>query len=82
MSRNKQNEVKVICQVGDFFHLLVGGTKSCHLTCICHFAVLVPLLEKLLRIVVELNVQSANDASCFGDQVELQPQRCVLAKKS
>ena len=30
------------------------------------YPVLIPLLEKLLRIVVEVNTQAANDATCMG----------------
>mmetsp|Transcript_53670 Transcript_53670/g.95698 ORF Transcript_53670/g.95698 Transcript_53670/m.95698 type:complete len:137 (-) Transcript_53670:2961-3371(-) len=30
------------------------------------YPVLIPLLEKLLRIVVEINTQAANDAACMG----------------
>ena len=38
-------------------------------------AVLVPLLEKLLRIVVEINTQAANDATCMGIDDKEGPKR-------
>eukprot|EP00670_Eutreptiella_braarudii_P006270 CAMPEP_0174285280 /NCGR_PEP_ID=MMETSP0809-20121228/8140_1 /TAXON_ID=73025 ORGANISM="Eutreptiella gymnastica-like, Strain CCMP1594" /NCGR_SAMPLE_ID=MMETSP0809 /ASSEMBLY_ACC=CAM_ASM_000658 /LENGTH=144 /DNA_ID=CAMNT_0015381001 /DNA_START=69 /DNA_END=503 /DNA_ORIENTATION=- len=42
------------------------------------YPVLVPLLEKLLRIVVEINTQAANDATCMGIDDKEGPKRACI----